>query len=124
MSALLADVEAWCREVLPVRRPMHLLNVRPTPAELATHPGSLHIQAYFAGARFAAGEQPQAFPRPLTADEADAWSEGHAEHAAEVRVTTTSTSSCPTRPGFLAIDADSWQAHRAGPAGTPALEAS
>ncbi|TFV91386.1 hypothetical protein [Blastococcus sp. CT_GayMR16] len=80
MTDLLADVDAWCRSTLPPRRPTHLLNVRPTDAQLDTHPESLAIAAYFAGARHATGEPLAAFPRPLTAAEAECWRDGWAEH--------------------------------------------
>lgn len=84
---LLTEVEQWCQAALAPRRPagpLHLLNVRPTDAELAAHPASLNIQAYFAGARYAAGEQPPPFPRPLTDVEAESWRDGWAEHHADV----------------------------------------
>lgn len=79
---LLADVESWCQQQLPAPAPspLRLLNVRPTDAELTAWPMNLSIQAYFAGARHAAGEPLRAFPRPLTAAEADSWADGVAEH--------------------------------------------
>lgn len=86
MSDLLTAVEQWCASALAPSRPeapLHLLNVRPTDAELAAHPASLNIQAYFAGARYAAGELPHPFPRPLTDVEAESWADGCAEHRTE-----------------------------------------
>lgn len=82
---LLEEADRWCRTVLAPRRgPTHLLNVRPTAADLAAHPGSLDIQAYFAGARHAAGERAQRFPRPLTASEAESWLDGWSEARADL----------------------------------------
>lgn len=85
--SLLADVDRWCLDNLPPRPgrpPLHLLNVRPTPGDLADHPRSLVIDAYFAGARHAAGEELQRFPRPLTDAEAESWMDGWAEHHADL----------------------------------------
>lgn len=124
---LLADVEAWCATVLPARRPLHLLNVRPTAAELAAHPGSLAIQAYFAGARHAAGERPQPFPRPLTDCEAESWMDGYSEHRAELpeaRRGPDLTSSCDSLLGILVIDEEPWHSQPHGRAGGPISEAS
>lgn len=90
MSRLLLEVERWCATVLPPGQrptpstpPLYLLNIRPTDLELAQHPASLAIPAYFAGARFAAGELPPPFARPLTSAEAESWMDGWAEHRAE-----------------------------------------
>lgn len=127
MTGLLAAVDRWCTQNLPPRRPLHLLNVRPTDAELAAHPTSLAIQAYFAGARHAAGERPQPFPRPLTEPEAESWHEGWAEHRAdhpEVRRDTPTTSTRPSLLGILAVDEESWHPYSPGRAGAPDQEAS
>lgn len=54
-----------------------------TAGDWSTLGDSLHIQAYFAGARVAAGEPAPVFGRPLTADEQECFRDGYAEHLAE-----------------------------------------
>lgn len=131
VTDLLSDVDRWCTENLPPRprrRPLHLLNVRPTADELAAHPQSLATQAYFAGARYAAGERPQRFPRQLTADEAECWSDGYGEHldtAPEVRSTAPASSARGPLLEILAIDPDLRYEHHGAPRRQgPELEAS
>lgn len=102
--SLLNQADRWCLDNLPPRPgqpPLQLLNVRPTDTELADHPRSLAIAAYFAGARHAAGEELQRFPRPLTAGEAGSWMDGWAEHRTE-HVTAVTVPLAPLLAGEAA----------------------